>query len=53
MAEEDPKVATKLEDVSWFERVLESSRADLEQTPTQFQPSWYRSYESESTTRRG
>lgn len=44
--QEEPRVATTLREVEWFEAALEASNQQVERTPEEFRPAWYRKYES-------
>lgn len=37
-----PKVASRLEDLKWFESVLTMAQDDLARTPEEYKPAWYR-----------
>lgn len=49
---DEPKLIDSVEDVPWFQRVLERSRGVLATTPPHAQPSWYRAYMAERAAKR-
>lgn len=42
-----PKIVSSVNDMIWFESVLNSSRQALAAAPDDSKPSWYRQYEAE------
>lgn len=49
---DEPKLIDSVDDLPWFQRVLERSRGVLVATPPHAQPSWYRAYMAEREAKR-
>lgn len=43
---DSPRVASKVEDLKWFEAVAANSESMLNQVPDEDKSTWYRKYES-------
>jgi len=44
--QEEPRVVDRVEDLDWFQAVLDESKKVLEATPENNRPSWYREHEA-------